>query len=98
MPTVMLDGGPRVRKSDPVSSHEAADSNNLAHSHRLVAWFLRGRRAAQFEAEECLIDEGLSRSRVRSAFSEMEALGLLERTDEFRLTPSGRRAQVWVLA
>lgn len=99
MPTVMLDGGPRVRKADPVSSHEAADSNKVAKSHRLVLaameWF--DGSAAQFEAER-LIAGVLSPSRVRSAFSELEALGKVRRTDEFRLTLSGRRAQVWVLA
>lgn len=98
MPTVMLDGGPRVRKADPVSSHEAADSNKVAKSHRAVLSVLEYEgEHAQFEME--LRCAGvLSPSRVRSAFSELEALGKVRRTDEFRLTPSGRRAQVWVLA
>lgn len=96
--TIFPDDTARVRRSDPVTSSEAADSNDLAHSHRLVVWFLDGQNAAQFEAEECLVEEGLSRSRVRSAFSELEALGKVKRTDQFRLTPSRRRAQVWSLA
>ena len=90
----------RTRKADPVSSHEAADSNNVPLSHRLVMQTIDmagGRGLAQFQAEAWL-DGQLSPSRVRSAFSELEQLGKVKRTDEFRLTPSGRRAQVWVLA
>lgn len=89
----------RVRKTDPVTSHEAADSNNVPASHGAVLWALNmahGRGLAQYQAENILRDE-LSPSRVRSAFSELEALGKVKRTEEFRLTPSGRRAQVWAV-
>jgi len=49
VPMVLPDDSPRARRSDPVTSHEAADSNNVRESHRMVLWFLRGGRAAQFE-------------------------------------------------
>lgn len=89
---------PRVRASDPVTSHEAADTNDVPRSHRFVLTALTWRGAqAQFEVEESLRNI-LSPSRVRSALSELEALGMVKRTDEFRLTPSGRRAQVWSVA
>jgi predicted transcriptional regulator len=98
VPTVLWDDFPRVRESDPVTSHEAADSNNVSRSHQLVAKLLEQWGAvAQFEAEN-LLRGVLSPSRVRSAFSELETLGRVKRTDEFRATPSGRRAQVWALA
>lgn len=85
---------PRVRKNDPVSSHEAADSNNVPLSHKQILFFLSVQPAAQFEAEMSYRGQ-LSPSRIRSAFSELEALGKVRRTDEYRKTPSGRRAQVW---
>jgi hypothetical protein len=98
VPQVLWDDLPRVRESDPITSHEAADSNNVPRSHQLVANLLEHWGAvAQFEAEN-LLRGVLSPSRVRSAFSELETLGKVKRTDEFRVTPSGRRAQVWALA
>ena len=99
-PVIIWDDSPRVRESDPLTSHEAADSNNVPYSHlRVLAalWFANGRGVAQFEAEDWLAGQ-LSPSRIRSAFSELEALGKVKRTDQFRQTPSGRRAQVWELS
>jgi len=95
VPTLFPDDWSRTRKSDPVSSHEAADSSNVPKSHRLVLKALEiWGDLPQFEAER-LLGVHLSPSRVRSAFSELEALGKVRRTDEYRTTPSGRRAQVW---
>lgn len=97
MPTIFPDDTARVRKSDPVTSHEAADTNNVSKSHGEVLHFLSSYGPmAQFEVERWVTT--WSPSRVRSAFSELEALGKVKRTDQFRLTPSGRRAQVWSLA
>jgi predicted transcriptional regulator len=96
--TIFPDDTARVRKSSPVTSHEAADSNNVSRSHKfLVKALTLWGPLAQFEAEN-LLRGVLSPSRIRSAFSELEALGKVKRTDQFRLTPSGRRAQVWSLA
>lgn len=102
VPMVLPDDAPRTRKSDPVTSHEAADSNRVPRSHRLVlnVLYMHGRPMAQFEVERAASfgREPLSPSRIRSAFTELELLGKVNRTDEYRQTPSGRRAQVWVLA
>ena len=97
LPMVWPDS-PRVRRADPVTSHEAADSTRVSDSHACVLGFLTYKGdVAQFEAERGLAGV-LSPSRIRSAFSELEVLGKVRRTDEFRVTPSGRRAQVWGLA
>ena len=98
--TIFPDDTARVRKSSPVTSHEAADSNNVSHSHLWVIVCLAKQPRAQFEVEQMVrsAQEPLSPSRIRSAFSELEALGKVKRTDQFRLTPSGRRAQVWELS
>lgn len=99
VPILFPDDWPRVRRNDPTTSHEAADSNNFPRSHRLVlnVLYTAGRPLAQFEVERAAAVgmEWLSPSRIRSAFSELEALGKVERTEDFRTTPSGRRAQVW---
>lgn len=96
--TIFPDDTARVRKSDPVTSHEAADSNNVSKSHGALLTYMRvSGPIAQGQAEDALYGQ-FSPSRVRSAFSELEALGKVKRTDQFRLTPSGRRAQVWSLA
>lgn len=97
MPTIFPDDTARVRESDPVTSHEAADGNNVPRSHMIVMRLLEMYGpSAQFEIERWA--DWVSPSRIRSAFSELEALGKVKRTDQFRLTPSGRRAQVWSLA
>lgn len=96
VPMVFPDS-PRVRRTDPVSSHEAADSNNVPLSHRLVlqAIDMAGKRGLTQAQAEAWLRGQLSPSRVRTAFSELEVLGKVRRTDEYRKTPSGRRAQVW---
>ena len=96
-PVSIWDDSPRVRESDPLTSHEAADSNNVPRSHMIVMRLLEMYGpSAQFEIERWA--DWVSPSRIRSAFSELEALGKVKRTDQFRQTPSGRRAQVWELS
>jgi hypothetical protein len=86
---------PRVRKSDPLTSHAAADSNDVPRSHALVlALFGSHRWLSQFEAE-ALLHGQLSPSRVRTAFTELEEAGHLTRTDLTMPTPYGRTAQLW---
>ena len=98
VPTLFPDDWARVRRTDQVTSHEAADSNNVSDSQHAVLCVLEYEGDhAQFEVEKRFSGR-LSPPRVRSAFSELEALGMVKRTDEFRLTPSGRRAQVWAVA
>jgi hypothetical protein len=86
---------PRVRKADPLTSHAAADSNDVPRSHALVLeLFASHRWLAQFEAEQLLAGL-LSPSRVRTAFTELEEAGQLSRTDLTMPTPYGRTAQLW---
>ena len=97
-PILYMTDVPRVREADPLTSHAAADSNDVPRSHALVlALFAAERWLAQFEAER-LLTGVLSPSRVRSAFSELEQAGRLTRTDMTTRTPFGRAAQVWGLA
>ena len=96
LPPILFAGDvPRVRESDPLTSHAAADSSNLPKSQALVmALFAHERWLAQFEAEQLLAGI-LSPSRVRTAFTELEEAGRLTRTAMTMPTPYGRTAQVW---
>ena len=96
LPPILFAGDvPRVRESDPLTSHAAADSNDVPRSHALVmSLFANTRWLAQFEAEALLFGK-CSPSRVRSAFSELEEAGRLTRTAFTMPTPYGRTAQVW---
>jgi hypothetical protein len=86
---------PRVRRTDPLTSHAAADSNDVPRSHRLVLDLFESHRwLAQFEAEQLLAGL-LSPSRVRTTFTELELAGELLRTDLTMPTPYGRTAQLW---
>ena len=92
---ILPDDTARVRQSDPITSHEAADSNDTAASRTFVMFALiEHDMLASFELER--IADGLwSPSRIRTAVSELVERGLVEFAGVYRLTPSGRRAQVW---
>lgn len=96
--STLNDDSPRVRRSDPVTSHEAADSNDPAASRRFVMFALYEHELlAQFELEK--LAAGLwSPSRVRTAVHELVERGLVEFAGIYRVTPSGRRAQVWAVS
>jgi hypothetical protein len=94
-PILYMQHRPRVRRADPLTSHAAADSNDVPRSHALVLdLFASHRWLAQFEAE-ALLTGLLSPSRVRTAFTELEEAGQLARTDLTMPTPYGRTAQLW---
>jgi hypothetical protein len=94
-PVLYMQDRPRVHRNDPLTSHAAADSNDVPRSHRLVLdLFASHRWLAQFEAEQLLAGL-LSPSRVRTAFTELEEAGHLTRTDLTMPTPYGRTAQLW---
>lgn len=97
-PSIILnDDTPRVRQSNPVTSHVAADLANLPASQSAVFWALNYfGPLAGFELEQQLTK--FSGSRVRSALTELEERGLVARTDDTRLTPWGRPAMVWRVA
>ena len=95
VPTLFPDDWARTRGTDPLTSHAAADSNDVPRSHRLVLDLFESHRwLAQFEAEQLLAGL-LSPSRVRTAFTELELAGELLRTDLTMPTPYGRTAQLW---
>jgi hypothetical protein len=94
-PVLYMSDSSRVRLADPLTSHAAADSNDVPRSHRLVLDLFESHRwLAQFEAEQLLAGL-LSPSRVRTAFTELELAGELLRTDLTMPTPYGRTAQLW---
>jgi DNA-binding MarR family transcriptional regulator len=100
MPPVLFpDDWARTRVTDPITSHEAADTTDAAASQTAVLAALREYGAlAQFQAEAILHGQ-FSPSRIRSAFSELEQQGIVVRLpDEHSIrTPRGRRAQLWDL-
>jgi hypothetical protein len=94
---VMADDSPRARRSDPITSHTAADRANLTGSQSAVHGALsRHGGLAPFELEQIL--PLWSPSRIRTALTELAKQGLVERTDSTRVTPYGRDAHVWQVA
>lgn len=104
LPLFMGDDAPRVRESDPETSHEAADSNDVHGSRacviRLLAWL--GPMAdhelvkAHDEHEAGFGQPNYSAQRIRSARSELVELGQVEAVPgEHRMTEKNRRAKVW---
>lgn len=95
VPSIILNGdSPRVRKSDPLTSHVAADSSNRADSKRAVLTALRvHKHLAAFELEQVLPD--WSPSRIRTALTELAEEGLVVRSDRTRLTRYNKPAHVW---
>lgn len=93
----------RARRSDHVTSHEAADSNNVDASIGAVLATLR--------AEGPMTDEQLvlamevaaawdrvpafTQQRIRTARASLVKRGLVRMAGYYRLTATRRRAQVW---
>lgn len=97
-----LDGTePRARATDPTTSVDAARKINTSKKHQLhvqlyyYVYSCGERGVIQHDAEQ-RFENGATPQRIRSSFSELEALGLLYRSDRRSLTPSGRWAQVWL--
>jgi hypothetical protein len=95
---------PRARRSDPETSHEAADSNDLNGSQ---AWVLHLIRTYGPLDDVTLCDEhevALDRNddvtpwtdqRIRSARHELVERGLVEWAGIWKIRPGHRRARVW---
>lgn len=100
--------GPRARRSDPITSHEAADSNDVYPSQTYVfdlLWLLGPSTdhelvaAAEKDFKEHPEQVAWTPQRLRSARSELAGRGLVVHPEgEYRPSPSGRRAQVWRVA
>lgn len=111
LPPPMLwdDDEPRARRTDPVTSHEAADStqSKAAASRDFVLYLLRDLGPM---ADHELVDAAdllnarlpetprFSPSRLRTARHELTEAGKVTDLGIFRLTVSRRRAQVWGVA
>lgn len=95
VPSLFLtNDSPRARRSDPVTSHVAADASSRADSKRAVLSALRvHKHLAAYELEALLPD--WSPSRIRTALTELAEEGLVERSDRTRLTRYNKPAHVW---
>jgi hypothetical protein len=88
---------PRVRRTDPITSHEAADTNDTARSIGLVLDILRTCPMADHEIESVAESRGskFTGQRLRTARAALVEKGLVEATGEIRFTGHGRRTKVW---
>lgn len=87
---------PRAKNDDPVTSHMAADSVDdlaAAHMNKIEQWLLSAKYGGTIY--EIGAGAGLDHVAVARRMIEMERRGRAVRTDEKRLTPSKRKAQVW---
>lgn len=92
----ILDGPlPRSRATDPLTSVDAGRAADLCRSQAVVLAAMRARGVGVTQEELVRYLSGLSPSRVRSAVSELAEQGLVEATNETRLTKYGRAARVW---
>ena len=105
VPAILPDDSPRARRTDPSTSHESADSNNVTGA-RLEVFALMSEPLADHElvakhAEvQALVGEPVTYTpqRLRTARAELTESGLVEFTGMYRLTHTGRRAQVWAVS
>lgn len=97
--SVFGDDTARVRKSDPLTSHEAADLNDVESSIGLVLASLRGfGPSADHELVQMLSTSGFTPQRLRTARAALVERGLVEQSGIYRLTAHNRRAVVWQVA
>jgi hypothetical protein len=104
-PTLLFRDTPRVRNTDPLTSHAAADTNDIAASSRFVLYALKGagpladhELVALHDRTQPFVQEyfgTFTPQRLRTARHELTEIGMIEATGYFRLTPSGRKANVW---
>lgn len=88
----------RTRRSDPLESHLAADSNNVRDSRAVVlAAFHESRFFADHVLVEFLAASGYTPQRIRTARHELAEAGELELAPFSTTTPTGRAARVWTL-
>ena len=94
------DDSPRVRRTDPVTSHEAADSSNLWKPRSWILTTLVREPFADHELVEIALNLALpfTGSRIRTARAELTRMGLVEESGIYRMTENNRRAIVWQFA
>lgn len=87
-----------ARHSDPVTSHDAAESvtkSTLRTSQQAVLSVLR---RSPYGTTAEVLERALPEyrpQRVRTALVELERLGIVARATETGYTSSGRKAQIW---
>jgi len=91
-----------ARTTDPITSHEAADSvENITETQETILSLLRTPMCdlelimAYRLANEIGKAPYASESGIRSRRAELVHKNLVDHTGEFRLSPSGRRMMVW---
>lgn len=103
MPSVLPDDSPRARRTDPISSHEAADATAgiVQESQRAVARLFRNAihpmTALEVEERAAAWHLPYSPSRIRSTLPELEAKGVLARDGFVRREGDKRQRQLWKL-
>lgn len=101
IPLIFPDDSPRARRGDPLSSHEAADTNDTAGSRRAVLLIMQAFRQPLPDHEiERIHDESGGRytgQRLRTARCELVDMGVVVDSGEGSLTPKGRRCKTWAL-
>lgn len=99
---VLGGSGPRARRTDPLTSHAAADGTGKSRPH---SWLLIERaleQSAPMTAQELIrhirteMGVWISESRVTTAVSELREMGAI-RQDGERRNPSGYAASAWRL-
>ena len=89
---------PRTRRTDPTTSHEAADLTDVnASAGAVLDTLTQYGPKADFELHALMVSLGYpyTPERVRTARSALHHAGRVVPTAAYRLTPSNRRTQVW---
>lgn len=90
----------RFRRNDPITSQEAAESNDVQRSVEAVysALAFLGPSADHEIVNHLEKASYWSPSRIRTARKTLERQGRVRFTGLYHLTPSGRRTRVWEVA
>lgn len=95
-PQIVLVDTVRVHESDPITSHQAADSitaeGRQGSQQYVLNQFLTGCKAAwEVEERSEILGGRYSPSRIRTAVKELEGLGRIARLSGVGITPRGFR-------
>ena len=91
------DDSPRARRSDPSTSHEASDTNDVSRSIGLVFRILTELGPLADHEIEVLGVASFTGQRLRTARAALVGKGLVESTGIYRMTRNNRRAVVWAV-
>lgn len=83
---------PRVRKTDPRTSHEAALGINITKQRQKILDVLNSGNYATFQIAERL---NTDRDSVSPHMKPLERLGLVRRTGQTVKKPAGRNCEIW---